>query len=150
MKPVILSVNVAAPPARVWSIVTDIENATTNLPAIKRLEFIGPARQGPGTRWRETRVCFGREVTEELVISEWRPPHEYVVTTQHRGSANRCAVRVRAVGTGAQLEYEFSITAHTLVARVASTLMLPFIEKAIRKALSDDLDALKQRCESHP
>lgn len=150
MKPILLAVEVAAPCDRVWSMVTDIAGAPTNIPAIKSVEFTGPAREGLGTRWRETRVMFGREVTEQLEITEWMPPREYVVTSQNHGCGNRCAVRVRPNGGGAQLEYEFRITAHSLFARILTGVMLPFMRGAIRKALAADLAAIKTRCESMP
>ena len=147
MKPVTVSIEVAAPVERVWRTVTDIGNAAANLPAIKRIEFLGETRHGLGTRWRETRVMFGRNATEDLEITEWRPPHEYVVCARNHGCEYRSVIRVRTAGRGAQLEFEFCATAHTLFARIMAALTLPLMGKAIRKALSDDLAALKARCE---
>jgi carbon monoxide dehydrogenase subunit G len=148
MKPVTVTIDVAAPAERVWATVTDIGNAASNIPAIKKIEFLGETRHGLGTRWRETRVMFGRDATEDLEISEWRPPDEYVVTAHSHGCDYRSVIRIRPAGDGARLEFVFCATARTLFARIMATLMLPLMGKAIRKALADDLAALKRRCEA--
>ena len=148
MSPVIVSIEVAAPVERVWQTVSDIGNAAGNVPAIKRIEFLGETRHGLGTRWRETRVMFGHDATEDLEITEWRPPNEYVVTAHSHGCHSRSVVRVRPASGGSQLEFEFCATARTLFARMMASLTLPLMGRAIRKALADDLAALKRRCEA--
>ena len=148
MKPVTVSIEVAAPADRVWAVVTDIGSAQSSIPAIRKIEFLGEKRHGLGTRWRETRVMFGREATEDLEITEWRPPGEYVVTARSHGCDYRSVVRVLPAPAGARLEFEFGATTRTLVAGILAALTLPFMGRAIRKALSDDLAALKRRCEA--
>ena len=147
MKPVTAAVEVAAPAERVWAVVTDIGNAQSNIPAIRKVEFLGETRHGLGTRWRETRVMFGREATEDLEITEWRPPREYVVRARNHGCDYCSVVRVHARGAASTLEFEFSARPLTLFAKIMAGLTLPLMGKAIRNALDGDLAALKRRCE---
>ena len=71
MKTLTCSVEVNAPAARVWDLITDIEHAHEFIPGIKAIEILGDKKSGLGLRWRETRVMFGKEATETLEITEW-------------------------------------------------------------------------------
>jgi len=90
MKPLACQINIAAPSALVWSVVTDIERAAENIPAIKSVEILDGPRTGKGLRWRETRVMFGREATEVMEIAEWKPPTSHL-------SGERMSQRRRAM-----------------------------------------------------
>lgn len=61
--------DIAAPPERVWDIVTDLELTTEVISAITAPERTDAGRGfGVGTAWRETRVMFGREATEAMAV----------------------------------------------------------------------------------
>jgi carbon monoxide dehydrogenase subunit G len=145
-----VSVAIAASQAAVWECITDIERAHERIPAIKRIEILSPQRHGLGLRWRETRVMFGKEATEVMEITQWRPPHEYVTSAQGHGSDYRCTLRVEPTASGSTLSFHFSATPLTLMAKIMGTLMAPLMRGAITKALQGDLNAIKASCESAP
>lgn len=148
MKPVLVNIDMLAPAARVWRICTDIANAAETIPMITRIEFLGEVRHGLGTRWRETRIMFGREAVEELEITEWRPPEEYVVSARHHGHDYRAVVRVVARGEATRLEYEFSATPRSFGARILGAILGPLTKGMLVKALTEELEAIKRRCEA--
>lgn len=153
MKPLACQIDIAAPSALVWSVVTDIERAAEHIPAIKSIEILDGPRAGKGLRWRETRVMFGREATEVMEIAEWKPPIShlsggmYVATATSHGAAYRSEVRVETIGIGSRLVFTFEARALTFLARILSAILAPMMHGAVRKALHADLEALKARCE---
>ena len=153
MKSMECSVAIAAHPGIVWRAVSNIEHAARWIPAIKSIEILDGPRTGKGLRWRETRIMFGREATEVMEIAEWKPPFSrdgggmYVATATNHGTAYRSDVRVEPSGSGTRLTFTFEATALTLVARIMSALMMPFMKGAVTKALQADLEAIKAHCE---
>lgn len=83
MKPVTVSVLVAAPLARVWEEVADLASHPNWMADAESLRFIGDSRAGVGTRMLvETRV--GPLRTEDLIeVTGWEP--ERRITVVHRG-----------------------------------------------------------------
>ncbi|NBP52637.1 MAG: SRPBCC family protein, partial [Actinobacteria bacterium] len=63
MKPIVLDVEIAASPALVWGVASDVRNAADAVPAIRSIEILDGPAEGLGMRWRETRIMFGREAT---------------------------------------------------------------------------------------
>jgi carbon monoxide dehydrogenase subunit G len=148
MKSVAVGVRIDAPARRVWEVCSDIAHAADTIPDITKIEFLGESRQGVGTRWRETRLMSGREVTEVLEIAEWHPPESYVVVARHHGHEFRAVVRVASDGTWARLEYDFGARPLTFVGRVAGALLGPLTRGSLVRALTAELAAIKRRCEA--
>ena len=149
MKPVVVDIVVQAPPEAVWRIVSDIEHGQAMIPAITSIEILGDRSQGLGTRWRETRVMFGREATETLEITEWRPPREYVVSAESHGCRYRSVIRVRPQGPGTVIEFEFGGEPYTFMSRAMAFVMGGLMRGSIEKMLRADLAAMKDFCERH-
>jgi carbon monoxide dehydrogenase subunit G len=75
----------AAPPMRVWETMTDIENSPRVISGVERVEMLSEAPFGVGTRWRETRLMFGKEATEEMWVTACESPERFVVEADSRG-----------------------------------------------------------------
>ena len=85
-----------APRSDVFKLFTDIENASDRISGIRKLEVLSEVRSGVGLRWRETRVMFGKEATEEMEITGFDEPESYVVEAESlrpRGWALFSAIR---------------------------------------------------------
>lgn len=149
MKTMVRSIDISAPAESVWGIVSDIEHGHAAIPAIRSIEILGDRSTGLGTRWRETRVMFGREATETMEITGWDPPREYIVSARNHGCDYRSAMRVVPQAAGCRLEFEFGATPLTFAAKLMGGLMAPLMSGAIRRALDADLAALKAHCEKH-
>jgi hypothetical protein len=153
MKPIIMSVEIAAPTLVVWSAITDFRGAAGRIPAIKSVEVLEGPERGVGMRWRETRVMFGRDATETMTIAEWHEPARpgdegsYLAIAVNHGCEYRSTLRVAPGGVGSRLSFEFDCRAQTLVAKVMTAIMMPLMGGMMRKALQGDLDAIKLHCE---
>ena len=90
-----------APPERVFEVCTDLRNAARHINGIKKLEVLGDGPIGVGTRFRETRVMFKRECTEEMEIVSFDPPKGYAIGCESHGCRYRTDLRVTASGATA-------------------------------------------------
>jgi carbon monoxide dehydrogenase subunit G len=93
-----------------------------------------------GTKWRETRVMFGRTATEDMWVTEIDPGHSYVVEASSHGAEYRPTQSVEPVdGGGSRLTVSFSGKPVGTLARVMSATVGRVFEKATRKAFEQDL-----------
>ena len=73
---------VQAPPEATFDAFTDLRSAPDRIEAITALEVLGDGPVGVGTRFRETRVVFKREATEEMEITAFDRPNSYAVEAE--------------------------------------------------------------------
>jgi carbon monoxide dehydrogenase subunit G len=142
--------DIAASPERVWAIVTDLERTAEVIRAITALERTdGGSGFAVGTSWRETRVMFGREATEEMAVSALDEGRSYTVVSDSRGVLYRSVMRVDPAGQGCRLRWEFGAEPKSLSGRLMS-LLGRFFEGSTRKALQADLDDIAAAAEAAP
>jgi uncharacterized membrane protein len=137
-----------APPQLVFELITDLRSAPERIEAIKSLDVLTDGPMGKGTRWRETRVMFGREATEEMEIVDFRPGESYATESESCGCRYRCTLAVSPEGAGTRLSTSFEATAVTFMARVMGAIMMPLMRKAVTKAFDKDLADMKAAAES--
>lgn len=137
---------VAAPPQRVFAASIDIPRWPEVVPAIQEVELLtdGPVRVG--TRFRETRVLFGREATETMEVLELEAPHRYLLGAESHGSRYRTEFRFEPAGDGTRIVFTFRAEPLTFAAKVMGFLMKPMMKKMVEMCAAD-LDALKAHVE---
>lgn len=113
---------VRADPARTWEVFADFDRAASRLPAILRLERVGETPWGVGARFRETRVVFRREATEEMEIVRWEPEVGYSVAAESCGTAFRTDVDFTPEEGGTRVRMSFAARPLTLAAKLMSPL----------------------------
>ena len=139
--------DVAAPPDKVWAIVTDLDAMTETISAITAFERTGgDPGFGVGTSWKETRVMFGREATEEMEVTAVEEGRSYTVESLSRGVLYRSVMRVDPAGEGCTVSWEFGSEAKTTSAKLMSVVGRLF-EGQTRKALMQDLDDIADAAE---
>lgn len=138
-----------APPAKVFEVVTDLRRAPERIRGITRLEVLteGPIRQG--TRFRETRVMFKREATEEMEITAFDPPRGYSVGCESCGCRYRTDFRLTPSRGGTDVRLEFEAVPLTFFAKAMSFLFKPMIKSCL-KAMEQDLEDLRAAVEPGP
>ncbi|MDK2973525.1 MAG: hypothetical protein PWP23_3280 [Candidatus Sumerlaeota bacterium] len=141
-----LTRSVAAPREEVFAVFTDLEGCTERIDSISKVELLTPGPFGAGTRWRETRVMYGKERAEILEVTEYDPPAGYTVACASCGSLYTTVFRFEEDGAATRVTMEFVSRPMTFMARVLSVMMAPMMG-AMRKALESDLDALKHAAE---
>ena len=141
---------IAAPVERVWEIVTDLSRSPEVMSSITRIEVLEGADEfAVGTRWRETRTMFGRDATEEMVVTDLVPGRSYTVVAHSAGTDYRSTLAVTASGDhGSLLRMTFSGEPTSAVSRVMSATIGRLFLGATRAAVEQDLSDIASAAES--
>lgn len=124
----------------VFEAVSDLEHAAERIGAIKEIEMLTDGPVGKGTRWRETRLMFGKECTEEMEITEFDPPSGYTVSADNCGCRYTTRFSVRPDGAETIVEMSFRATPTSLKGRLLAPmgmLMQPMMKKMVMQDLRD-------------
>lgn len=142
------SVTIEAPRERVFGVFSDIAGAPARVKGIERVEMIGEGPVGVGTKWRETRVMFGKPHTETLEITAFDAPSSYAVGSSSCGTLYRTTFTFREVGPArTEVEFVFEGKGENAAARIMGGLMSPLMKGMMRKCMMADLRDLKVACE---
>lgn len=146
-----VSHDVHAPAERTWAVLTDLDRATEVLSGVRRIERLDGASGSieVGTRWRETRVMFRREATEEMVVTAIEPGSACVVEADGAGAHYRSELRVEPLEDGrSRLSMTFGAEPTGLVARVMAATVGRLMAGSMRKMLRRDLQDIARAAES--
>ncbi len=147
MAGVTVTQQIKAPVEKVFQLATDFRNAAGRIKKIKKLEVLTEGPVKVGTRFRETRLMFNRECTEEMVVTEFEPPRRYVLAAESHGSSYRTELLFTPEGGGTKLVMKFEATPLTFMARMMS-FMMKLMMKQVVKMCSADLEDLKKAAEA--
>jgi len=137
---------VHAPPAVVFDIATDLEHAAQHIDGIEKIELLSPGPIGKGTRWRETRVMFGKESSEEMEVTEFDPPHSYSAAAESCGCRYDFTFRFHPEGEATKVELVMQWKAVSMLAKLMSPLAGLMIGP-MKKCIQQDLENLKLAAE---
>lgn len=141
------SMRIDAPVDRVFTIAADIPNAAGRISGITKVELETDGPIGKGTRFRETRVMFGKEHTETLEITEFDPPRSYSVGCDSCGVLWDSRFTFTPEAGGTRVDLVMKSTPRTLMAKVMGALTAPMMRKTMDKCINSDLADLKRACE---
>lgn len=130
-----------APRERVFEVFIDLERAPERIESIQKIEILTDGPIGKGTRFRETRVMFGRAEAQEMEITELEPERSYTAFCDAHGTHYVARYDFHAEGQGTRVAMRFDVTPVSLVAKVMS-LAARLMMKSMKKMLEADLDAL--------
>ncbi|MGD9692656.1 MAG: SRPBCC family protein [Phycisphaerales bacterium] len=149
MPTVTVSTTINAPQARVFEVFTDLRSAPQCVSGIKSLDVLTDGPIGLATRFRETRVMFGKEASETMEITAFNPPNSYEVTADSHGCHYHSLLTFTPQGPNATTaSMTFNATAKTIPAKLMGALMGWMVKGACRKAMQKDFDDLKRAIES--
>lgn len=146
MNKVIVERTIAAPPERVFAASSNIPQWAEVVPAITKIEMLTDGPVGVGTRFRETRVMFGREATETMEVLEFEPPRRYLLGAESHGARYRTELRFEPDGEGTRMVFDFTGVPLTFMAKVMGFVMKPMLKK-MGDLCAADMDALKAHVE---
>ena len=132
---------VAAPAETVWGILTDLDRAEETISAITEIERLDAGTGfGVGTRWRETRIMFGRTATEEMEVTQLEPGKSYVLEAESHGARYRSEMTVEPIEDAAcRLTMSFGAEAQGTISKILAATIGRLFERSTRKALQKDL-----------
>ncbi|HEX4954681.1 MAG TPA: SRPBCC family protein [Thermoanaerobaculia bacterium] len=134
---------VAAPRERVFAAATDFANAASFIQAIDKIEMLTEGPVGVGTRFRETRIVFGRPATEEMKVTGFDPPGSYTLTAESHGARYETVFSFAEKSGGTEVEMRFAVTPLTFMAKVMGFLMRPMMKKMLAMCAKDLEDIAK-------
>lgn len=149
MKPLVVETEIAAAPARVFAVFTDLAQAPERVRAIEALEVLTPGPVGKGTRFKETRQMFGKASTETMEFVEFEPGRSYALAAESNGTRFRTSFTFEPVGTGTRVRMSFEATPLTTAAKMMAP-MLGMMVGPVTKAIQADFEDLKRACEQRP
>ena len=141
MSELVVTREVAASAETVWRVLTDLDRAEETISAITEIERLdGGTAFGVGTRWRETRIMFGRTATEEMEVTELESGHYYVVEAESHGGRYRSEMTVEPIEEAAcRLTMSFGAEAQGTISKILAATIGRLLEGSTRKALQKDL-----------
>lgn len=148
MRSLLIETRIAAPAERVFALSADIPAFSDVVAGIERIEMLTEGPVGPGTRWRETRVMYGKSQTEEMEITGFDPPHRIRIEADTHGAHYVSTYRFTPQTGGTRVELEFAARPMTLVARVMSAILWRVMAPSLGRMLESDLRDLKRAAES--
>jgi len=137
---------VAAPPETVYATAIDIARWPDFITGIERIELLDDVPVRVGTRFRETRMMFGRRATEEMTIAALDPPHRLVLTAENHGTRYVATHDIVATPGGSRLTLTFEGVPVTVAAKLLSVIGMLFMG-AVKRKLQEDLAQLKTEAE---
>jgi carbon monoxide dehydrogenase subunit G len=138
-----MSKRINAPVDRVFGIFTDFEHAADRIRGIQRLELLTNGPIGVGTRFRETRMMFKREATEEMEITAFEPGSSYAFGGNSCGSEFSTRFRFKPDAGGTRVDVDMQFRPVSLFAKIMSPLMGWMMGPSMRKAFDQDMEDLK-------
>ncbi len=137
---------IQAPIEKVFARATDFANAAQVIQGIDKIEILSDGPVGPGTRFKETRILFGREATEEMTIGRWAPPHSYTLDAASHGCRYESHYQFKKADSATEVTMTFTATPLTTFAKIMAFLTKPLL-KSMVKMCAKDLADLKKAVE---
>ena len=131
----------------VFAVASDFWNAAKTISGIECLEVLTDGPIGVGTRFRETRVVFGKKSTEEMEITAFSPPDGYTVETDLCGVHYRAEYRFISDIAGTHMRVTFDAQPVSFWAKLMSPLSMLTIG-SMKKCVDADLEDVKRMAES--
>jgi uncharacterized membrane protein len=139
---------VHAPIQHVFAAFSDFENAAERVKEIESVEMLTDGPVGVGTRFRETRLIFGREASEELEVTKFVAPESMAIEAVSCGSHYRTDFGFQTLEGGrTQVDVLLRVTPRTLIAKMMKPLAF-LMKRTMRKMLDADFEQIKQFSES--
>ncbi len=142
-----MSEYIASPPEIVFEVASDFRHAAENIQGIERLEVLTDGPIGVGTRFRETRVMFGKESTEEMEITAFDTPRSYVVEAESCGGRFRFEYRFDGDAAGTTVQIEVETYAVSFLAKLMSPLS-KLMMGPMKKCIAADFNDIKRVAEA--
>ncbi len=134
--------HVNAPLDKTFAAATDLTNAEKNISGILKMEILTDGPVGAGTRFRETRIMFGKEATEVMEIGEFNPPSGYTVDAESHGCKYHSEFTFAERDGGTDMTMTFEAYPQTFLAKLMGVLTRLF-QKKMCDLIGKDLDDIK-------
>ena len=136
-----------ARPERVFALASNFATMSERIPGIKRVEMLTDGPVGVGTKFKETRVMFGKEATETMEVTAFDPPRSYNLGANSCGCLYDSCFAVTPNAGGTKVTLSFVATPVSFFAKLMSPLG-KLMAGTMRKCFDGDLEAIKKAAEA--
>lgn len=147
MRTITLTRQIDAPPATVFAFATDLERMAGRIKGITKIEKLTPGPVGLGTKFKETRVMFGREATETMEFTAFEPNQRYTLSADSCGAHFDSTFHFKPEGSGTLLTLEMQLEATSFFAKLMKPLTM-LMMGPMKKCIMQDMDDLKASAEA--
>jgi hypothetical protein len=128
----------------IWNVISDIENSQKNIRGIQKIEILEQASEGIlGLKWRETRIMFGKEATEDMWISHAEANSYYKTRAESHGAVYITTMRIEEKKASCILSMAFESESLSFMAKIMNVIFGGMMKKSTEKALLEDLNDIK-------
>ncbi|MBT8396811.1 MAG: SRPBCC family protein [Gemmatimonadetes bacterium] len=145
MSQVTVTRHIEAPVQKVFQTVSNIEGFSKAVPHIVEVEFLSETRSGVGARFRETRMMGGRKASTVLEVTEYVENERVRLVSDAGGTIWDSVFSVEREGGGTILKLTMDAKPYKFLQKFLVPLMM---KGFMTKALSADMDAVKEYCET--
>ena len=138
-----------APIDTVFAACTDFAGLAERLDSITQVEMLTDGSTGVGTRFRETRVIFGKKAVEEMEVSDYEKNRSFTLQSISCGCEYHFRHDFRAEGTSTVIDMEMQTRPLTFFAKLMSPIGKLMIG-SMRKLIERDMDQLRESLEGTP
>ncbi|HKV42698.1 MAG TPA: SRPBCC family protein [Blastocatellia bacterium] len=135
-----------APIGVVFRTVADISSFSKAIPHIVKIEFLSDIESGIGTRFRETRLVKGKEVSNDLEVTEYAENDRVRLVADSHGTVWDSVFTVKSQRGRTELTLVMDARPYKLLPKV----IYPLIRRMVEKSIEQDLDSVKTFCEMPP
>jgi uncharacterized membrane protein len=131
------SIEISAPPERVWDYLAEPENYLRFMSGITRWEIAGERRSGLGARYRMLIRVGATEVGGLIEFVEWAEPRD-MAWTSVTGVDQRGRWRIRELADGrsrVELRYAYGVAGSGIPGWIAEHVAAPTIGRHVRRTL---------------
>jgi hypothetical protein len=141
------AIHIGAPIDRVFAIMTNFAHAPNVIQGITKVEVLSAGPVGVGTRFKETRVMFGRDATETMEVTAFDAPRSYTLTALSCGVEFKSAFLFEPDGAGTKVTLSLQGKPRTLLARILSPISRMLMGPMMKKCIVKDMEDVKRAAE---
>lgn len=135
---------IAADPGRIYNMMTDIEQTPRRFREISKVKLMTNGPFARGTKWMETRKLPNKETSQVLSVTETRQGEGYSVSSESNSVSYLSRFDLEPMINGAML----TLTVEAKPSNPLAGLMMMFSKGAMLKAITKDLNSVKQAAET--
>jgi hypothetical protein len=144
-----------ASPTRSFEVFGDLRNTPKFISAIKSVEFLTEGPVGKGTRFKETRVMFGRDATETMEVTAWNPDGPtpfYTLSCDSCGAHMDTTFRFHPErnGSATRVEMDMLLKPVSLFAKIMTPLSKLMMGPMMKKCVLADFADARRVAEATP
>lgn len=136
-------VTIKAPLEMVFETISNPTGFQKASPQIQNIEFLSEQHAGEGTRFKETRIMRGKEVSTILEITEFEKNDFVRMVSEAGGTTWDTLFSVEDEKKGVRLRMQMTAIPNNFLARMANNMIGGIVRKGIRA----DMKRVKEFCE---